>query len=72
MSRWRGARLTKRDKGANWVFVTAEQRSQARCPDRDSCCESWLLGRDADHAAGPPARRCPVLSAGLGEQWTAN
>ena len=32
MRPWRGARLTRRDEGANWVFVTEEQRRQAGCP----------------------------------------
>ena len=31
----RGARMARRDEGANWAFVTEEQRRQAGCPARE-------------------------------------
>ena len=31
----RGARVARRDEGANWVFVTEARRRQAGCPARD-------------------------------------
>ena len=36
---WRGARLARRDEGANWAFETEEQRSQEGCP-------AWELFRE--------------------------
>jgi len=36
----RGARLARRDEGANLAFVTEEQHRQAGYPAREMCCES--------------------------------